>query len=387
MGSKYHFPAFQFHHWIVKKIAPYPNMATLFRLAPVGRVLKTPPHGLALPTRAPPPPPIAPHRTMRRGARPNTTRKPSRKPNGQGNNKRNGKRAPTASLNAPITRTALTDSSLLLGKVSAALTALGFIASKEGVAHFFTTLGGGGGGGGFGGNAGDLAAKLAEYIFFPTEGSLAMNCLPCVRACEHVVNRFRVKVNPGRAARAAESVVKTMDSILAKHSYPSITQLIHRGLVGYVNGKLRDGGVKLVRLRWILPTSAVLTGSSTRVIRLAILKYVFRNYVDYYLPVQNAYNLKFLERKLFNDHKKEVIAFLKDRRGDISPIVRVLVHHLVEFNDAHVKIPNAVCGLCHSKAMSCIQKSSVALSIAAAVDLSNSFRRKVGRKTHNIRPR
>ena len=251
------------------------------------------------------------------------------------------------------------------------MTALGFVTSKQGVTHFFETFGGGGG---FGGNMGDLAAKLVEYIFFPTEGSFAMNCLPCIRACEHAVNKLRFKVDPMKAARACGSVVETVDSILAKHGYPSITQLIHRGLVGYVNSKLQAKGVKLLRLRWLLPTSAMLSGPSTRVVRLAILKYVFRNYVDYYLPVHNAYDLKFLERKLFNDHKREVIAFLKDRRGDISPIVRMLVHHLVEFNNMHMQVPNAVCGICQSKAMSCIRKTALALSLAAAVDMANAVK-------------
>lgn len=264
--------------------------------------------------------------------------------------------------------------------------ALGFANAARGLREFFNTYDGAGGGG----NVGNLAAAMAEYLFFPLEGSLAFSCLPCVQACKVALSRVKVRANAARLADLAMRTVRLMDGALKKHRNVSLMEFLHRRLVDLANAKLakQKWPVGWLRLRWLLPASVVAQYNLMHKPRMLVLEWVMAEYLDYYVPhLQDKYDVATIERALFSQYRSQALAFLRGTDEDLAPVVGFLVRHLVSYNEVQLtaQVPTFACAMCSAKVMSCSQKTATAAAAALATTvangLSNSRRRQPQRRS------
>lgn len=270
----------------------------------------------------------------------------------------------------------------LLGAASAFMSALGFANVTRGMVDFFNSHGGVGGG-----NAGDLAAAMAEYLFFPAEGSLAFSCLPCVQACKVALSHVKVRANATQLADLAMRTVRLMDAALKRHRGVSLMTFLHRRLVALANGKLakQKWPVGWLRLRWLLPAAVVTRYGPLRKPRTLLLEWIMAEYVDYYVPqVRGRYDVATIERSLFSRYRPQLLAFLRGTDADLAPVVGFLVRHMVAYNKVHLdaQFPTFACAICSAKVMSCSQKTAAAaaaaLATTAASGLNNARRARWG---------
>ena len=195
----------------------------------------------------------------------------------------------------------------LVAAVSALLTALGIPNSQAAIRSFLKRgLDGGGGG-----DAGDLAARLIDYYFWPLHEFLPLPCVPCDAACA----AKRVIVDVDRVARAAEALTRAIDAALRRYRGTSLLQYLHGYLVRLIDAKLASKRVPVLRLTGIAPVlglGPLLQYDVTRGARLKILEWVFAEYVEYYLP-RVKFNVRRLNAELFSKYRPQIIAFLRGR--------------------------------------------------------------------------
>lgn len=263
----------------------------------------------------------------------------------------------------------------LAGGVSAFASALGFYSTSKGVLDFFGSgLFGGGG-------AGELAKALAEFLFFPDRHAFAFSCVPCVKACEMGMRQITIAPDPEVLGALGEHVVRLVDRVLRATHKTSLVQFLHTSLVSYVNThqlSRQRGPAGYLRLRWLLPLSSRAVGPKRlRALRLAVLRYVMAQYVEWYVPqLRGAYDLELLERKLSTTYRAQTNAFLRNRDEDLAPVVGFLVRHLVQHNRARIgaSAPTLACLLCETKALNCVEKTAVAAAAALVVSLPRALR-------------
>lgn len=274
----------------------------------------------------------------------------------------------------------------LVSALSALLTALGVNHTPKSILEFLKGGGGGGGGrggfggGGGGGGPGDYARRLVDLVLQPYK-----ECVTCMEACR---GRGAARISVDAARDAAIRVVRATDTMFRLFFKMSLVQYAHNKLVEYVDYKFRTKdhpalkyGLKYVglkRLLWAgklfledktldpyvpaLPFGHVAGSQSAlraaqRTARVITLRWVFKEYVDYYLP--GALHLKYderLNRELFASGKytKEIDDFLTGRDGDMSRVVGALVeHYAIMHNVVSGQGRPAGCMLCQNLPFVC----------------------------------
>lgn len=221
----------------------------------------------------------------------------------------------------------------LVDKTDVALKALGFASSHKVIEEFV------GAAATSTGDPADVALALATRLFFPTEGSLAFNCYPCVAACERALKHLSLPVNPRPAALAAARLVRAMDAALRRRS-SSLSDAVH-GM--------------MVRMRLSPPATGVDA-------RRAVASHLLAVYATMYATKQ-------VSPSQFRTH---VTAFLGSNRADLAPLVAALVRHTA----TDMNVPSVVCQLCSSRAMPCVQKAAIAAAaLAVATAAATAVRR------------
>lgn len=246
-------------------------------------------------------------------------------------NRRRNVAGRAAARNAPLPRATPLSGRELVGKADAALKALGFMSTHKVIEEFV------GAAVGATGDPADVALVLATKLFFPTDGSLAFNCYPCLAACEHALKHVNVPVNPRVPALAAAKLVRAMDAALRRRN-SSLSDAVH-GL--------------MVRMR----LSPAATGADAR---RAVASHLLAVYATMYATKQVT-ALQF---------RAQVAAFMRSNRGDLAPLVAALVRHTA----TDVSLPSMVCRLCSSRAMSCVQKTAIATALATATAAAAALR-------------
>lgn len=249
--------------------------------------------------------------------------------------------------------------------VSAVLTALGIPHTIQGVRKF---LGGGGGGGAF-----DQVKRLIDYYFSGEFSFLPLPCVPCTAAC----SKGGKRIDPNRVVAAMENLVRGMDAVCRYTQKKSLLEYLYGYLTVLINSKLTSKQVPVLKMTGIRPIfglGQLIQYDITRGVRIKILDWVFREYVDYYIePVRKflpwkgnrPYNLNRVNAELFSRFRPQVIAFLTGRDGDLAPVVGFLTRHLLEFNQADLRYPSVPCALCSNAAFSCEAKLGKAQTAVA----------------------
>lgn len=223
----------------------------------------------------------------------------------------------------------------LVDKTNKALKALGFASTHQVIEEF---VGAATTNTASSGNPAHMALVLATKLFFPSEGSLAFGCYPCIAACERALQHITVPINSRVAALAAARLIRAMDAALRKHTSSSLSDAVH---------------ALMVRLRLSSPA----TGTDAR---RAVASHVLAVYATMY-ATKRVTALQF---------KSHVASFLKSDRADMAPFVAALVRHTA----TDMNVPSVVCKLCSSRAMSCVQKTAIATAVATATAAATALR-------------
>lgn len=225
----------------------------------------------------------------------------------------------------------------LVAKVSAFLSALGF--STSAISRFIGSVGSGGG-------VGDLAAAFVDAVFFPSSSNVLGPCGLCHRACVEGQRRVRALAST-RLAPLAESAVRALNDALLTSRGMSLSRYLHTMLVTLVNSKLAQipATKYTLRLRWALPVGSYAGSDVLRAPRVALLRWVFKTYVDAYVPViKGRYSLEELERELWGrEYRATTVAFLRNKDADLAPVAGMLVRHAAKMNASKLSLACVVC--------------------------------------------
>jgi len=239
--------------------------------------------------------------------------------------------------------------SAVIAAFSAFLTSLGI---PHNVADLkFTLLRGRGGSGG--GDGGDVASRLVDYFMSPASDAL-LPCVSCAKACRKDIKRFII--DAAVAARAAEALVRAIDTALKRYKNTTLLRYLYTRLTELVNNKLKSRKVFLlgsIGIKPVLAAGPLLQYDVTRGVRVRVLEWVFETYVDYYLPATVRYNLRHINSEMFKRFRPQVVAFLRGNDGDLAPVAGMLVRHLVEMNPQAVTTKTAGCILCSQAPFAC----------------------------------
>jgi len=167
-----------------------------------------------------------------------------------------------------------------------------------------------------------------------------------------------VNIDPGKVARAAEHLVRTMDAAMRKFKNTSLVKFIYDWVTNELNVKMHARGIPL-RIRPTLRFGVLLQYDVTKGVRLKVLEYISSEYVDYYLGVYAPgvsvkYNIHNVNAVLFTKYRPQMVAFLQGQTSDIAPFMGWLAGYLVEANNLttlHAEHP--ACTLCRKIPTSC----------------------------------
>lgn len=264
--------------------------------------------------------------------------------------------------------------------------------------------GGGGGGGGWGGgfDGGDYARSIVDFLLGHVRNG---PCVPCVTACS---SNVKYRINKYDAAEAAKKLTRLVDRMLRKYKKISLVRYVHNKLVEYVDDVFRTRQAPIVKygLRYVGLKRLLLAGqlvqrnfvdidlarygfASIKVnpvaaVRLLTLKYIFNEYVDYYIPAWTKLQIKYdkkLNSELFSSGKytAAINGFLTGKDADLAPVIGVFVEHLMDVtNHVDARVPNAGCVLCENLPISCTSKAAKVVTDAAKKSATGALKRVFG---------
>lgn len=234
----------------------------------------------------------------------------------------------------------------LVSAVSDVLNALG---QPHTLSSIRRVLGGGGDRGGGGGgrrgttgsagrwDGGDFVIRLLDILTSPQ--LLAAACLHCDEVCQATMN---IKINTSLVAEATVRLVRLMDSTLRNFKKRSLVAELYRRVPRPSSANLRPDQV-----------------------RLPVLEYVLRVYVDAYLP--DSYKIRYdsaLESQLLARFKPQITAFMRNKNVDLAPLIGFLVKYVADIHAGiRVSTKTPPCMLCENLPFSCATFQDMAFKL------------------------
>lgn len=185
--------------------------------------------------------------------------------------------------------------------------------------------------------------QLIKYFFAPMLLG-PTPCVSCAGVCTTVSGASVVKMDAAEAGAATAALVRAADAYVRRRTGNSLLKEVHRFVTATADPLLAAQKVPVLRhtgLARVLGAGALLRFDAARPVRVRVMEYVLRTYVDYYVPALR-YNVRALNAELFGRLRPQVVAFMRGRDGDLAPLAAFLVTHLVQANPG----PNPACALC-----------------------------------------
>lgn len=269
--------------------------------------------------------------------------------------------------------------STLVSRVCSFLKVLGFPATHAGVRQY---MAGGGGAGG--------VERLVDFAFFPDKNTLLdLACRPCVRACTAttvaLLSPRLTAAARNKAVALARQITREVDAYMRRAYGQSLPRYV------YNLAKSRGGRVARLGLTISGPVYNVLgmakpTREKMQRFILQLVVGQLKAHIPRLLALQAPprlrpaaekllrgvsleYDMEALQRAVFQQHRKEVRAFLYGRGEDMAPLVATAVHHVIEANNLlapALRLPSVACSMCSSAAVGCHRAVRNAVRVAHA---------------------
>lgn len=248
------------------------------------------------------------------------------------------------------------------------LQVLGFHSTNAGLKRFFQ----GGGSGGKG-----IAEWLTDFFFFPDKHVFrAIACRPCVQVCKTttlpLLSLQLTAAARDKAVSLAKKITRDVDAYMRRTHGESLVTYVLR-LAKTKGGLWARIGLRVSGPAYNLLNLTKVTRRKTRKLIMHLVIVQLEAHLPTVLAMQAPpvlqtstekllrkvsldYDMEGLQRKVFEQHRKELRAFLYGKSEDMAPLVATAVHHVIEANNLlapSIRLPSVACSICSSTAVGC----------------------------------